>query len=221
MRVACRDRHQPVTQLSRRPDDGQFGDPRCAEDPDAQRHAGASTGSADVRQEGDAGPHVAHRTLVRRVRRRGWCPVPARTSRRSRCRRNAVTMPAMSTSPAPSGVYMPVGDGLGVGQFTGLHPGGECGVDVLEVGVGDAVRHLLGPAPADRCRRSAGARCPGTAGSATRRAPGRPRSGLDHGADVRVQHREEAALGGCVAPSRSRLESRVAHWASSSVGRES
>ena len=47
LRVTRRDGDQPVAQLVCRPDDGQFGDPRRAEHPDPQAHAGAGAGTAD------------------------------------------------------------------------------------------------------------------------------------------------------------------------------
>ena len=57
--------------------------------------------------------------------------------------RSAVTIPAMSTSPAPSGCTCPP-YGLGVGQLASLHAGCKRCIDVLEVRVRDPVRHLAG-----------------------------------------------------------------------------
>ena len=91
-----------------------------------------------------------------------------------------------------------LGDGLGVGEFPGLHPRGVVGVHVLEVGVGDAVG-----GGADQLHRigTADEQVPGVQAQRDRRSvqhPGDLVLVFDHGAHMRVQHRADAALGGGV-----------------------
>src|SRR4029077_367180 len=91
-----------------------------------------------------------------------------------------------------------LGDGLGVGEFPGLHPRGVVGVHVFEVGVGDAVG-----GGADQLQRI-GTTDEQVAGVQAQRDlrsvehPGDLVLVFDHGADVGGQPRADAAVGGGV-----------------------
>ena len=214
-RIACGDGHQPVAELRRRADDGESAI-RDAPHPDAKRHTGWLTRPAPRASE-RGWPARRAPAPRRAAHHRGWCPAPGRTSRRTRCRAMPRRYRRCRRRPGPAACTCPC-DGFGVGQFARPHTGGEGGVDVLEMDVRDPVGHRPASPPGP-CHRSAGGRCPGTAGSPSPPGPGHLGTGLDHGADMGMQHGQHAALGGG-SGHRSRLASSSA-TAVIEVGRES
>ena len=89
-----------------------------------------------------------------------------------------------------------VTDRLGVGAPPGLHLAGQAEVDVLHVGVGDSVGYLPGQfggvGAADE--QVTGVQAQGDRGALEH--PLHLVAVLDHGSDVRMQHRAHIVLGG-------------------------